>query len=152
MVSKKGVYMCRRRIGGFTMINKKRILNNGLTTLISPFAMGRNVLITGGSGYLGGSLLDYLAKHGDQVPADAKLYALVRKPEHVEAVRAYGAEGIRFDVYDPAAVSAAVVGHDISVVFWLADAFHSKAQVAFIDALAEVKKRTGQEVHFLHVR
>jgi uncharacterized protein YbjT (DUF2867 family) len=106
------------------------------------------ILITGASGYLGGTLLARW-KEAD-LPSYDKLYALVRTDAQAEAVRQYGAEPLAIDS-DPAAVRKAVVDHQITIVYYLVDAVRSEAQVDFIKALAEVKKATGQEVHFLHV-
>ncbi|KAH8774349.1 hypothetical protein F5883DRAFT_546663 [Diaporthe sp. PMI_573] len=105
------------------------------------------ILITGASGYLGGTLLARW-KEAD-LPSYDKLYALVRTDAQAEAVRQYGAEPLAIDS-DPAAVRKAVVDHQITIVYYLVDAVRSEAQVDFIKALAEVKKATGQEVHFLH--
>lgn len=107
------------------------------------------ILITGASGYLGGTLL---ARWKDaDLPAYDKLYALVRTDAQAEAVKQYGAEALTFDSRDETAVLKAVVDHKITIVYYLIDAVRSEAQVNFIKALAEVKKATGQEVHFLHV-
>ena len=106
------------------------------------------ILITGASGYLGGTLLARW-KEAD-LPSYDKLYALARTDAQAEAVRQYGAEPLAIDS-DAAAVRKAVVDHQITIVYYLIDAVRSEAQVDFIKALAEVKKATGQEVHFLHV-
>ncbi|KAK7955725.1 uncharacterized protein PG986_004947 [Apiospora aurea] len=111
--------------------------------------MPRNILITGASGYLGGTLLARWA--AADLPPYSKLYALVRTGQQAEAVKKqYGAEPLLFDPYDEAAVRRGVVENRITVVFHLIDAFKSDSQVHVIKALAEVKKATGQTVHFLH--
>ena len=110
--------------------------------------MARNVLITGGSGYLGGTLLARLVNA--QLPAHGKFYALVRTDSQATAVKQYGFEPLTFSPGDEQALRENVVKHDITVVFFLIDAFKSESQVNFIKALAEVKESTGQDVHFLH--
>ncbi|KAI1774203.1 hypothetical protein F4818DRAFT_419226 [Hypoxylon cercidicola] len=110
--------------------------------------MSHNILITGGSGYLGGTLL---ARMGSaNLPSYGKLYALVRTDEQAAAVKQYGAEPLAFNIQDEATVRDTVLKHDISVVFYLVDPFFSAAQVHFIKALAEIKETTGRHVHFLH--
>lgn len=106
------------------------------------------ILVTGASGYLGGTLL--ARWKGADLPAYDKLYALVRTDAQAKAVEQYGAEALTFDSRDEAAVRKAVVDNKITIVYYLIDAIRSEAQVNFIKALAEVKKATGQEVHFLH--
>ncbi|KAI1433857.1 hypothetical protein GGR50DRAFT_460534 [Xylaria sp. CBS 124048] len=111
--------------------------------------MSHNVLITGGSGYLGGSLLARWSQAN--LPAYNKLYALVRTPKQAEAVKQhYSAEPLTFNAYDEAEVRDAVVGNNITVVYHLISARFHTSQVFFIKALAEVKKNTGRDVHFLH--
>lgn len=108
-----------------------------------------NILITGASGYLGGSLLARLKDAG--LPAFNNLFALVRTDAQAEAVTQYGAQPLKLDVNDEAAVRAAVVDREITIVYYLIDPIYSTPQVHFIKALAEVKRLTGADVHFLHV-
>lgn len=111
--------------------------------------MSRNILITGASGYLGGTLLARMG--GANFPPYNKLYALVRTGKQAEAVKKYGAEPLQFDVNDEAAVRKSIIEKEISVAFWLIDSRDATVQVNVIRALKEVKQETGQEVHFLHV-
>jgi hypothetical protein len=96
--------------------------------------MSYNILITGASGYLGGTLL---ATVKERFPAYGNLNALVRTEAQAKSVKQYGAKPLTFD---------------IAVVYFLIDASNSEAQVNFIEALGEVGRRSGRAVHLLHVR
>jgi hypothetical protein len=110
--------------------------------------MSHSILITGASGYLGGSLLAELGR--TNLPPHRTLYALVRTEGQAEQVKRYGAEPIRLDFADENAVIKTIVDAKISIVFFLIDALNSTQQVPLIKALGEIKKKTGQDVHFLH--
>ncbi|KIW58473.1 hypothetical protein PV05_02985 [Exophiala xenobiotica] len=110
--------------------------------------MSHRILLTGASGYLGGTLLARWKTAN--LPPHEKLYALVRTDDQGKAVKSYGAEPLSFDVKDEASTREAIVENKINVVFFLIDAMNSDSQVLLIKALAEVKKLTGLEVHFLH--
>lgn len=112
--------------------------------------MPRNILITGGSGYIGGSLLATL-KHTSDLPQHGTVYALVRSNEQAEAVKThYNATPLNLDLEDQAAITATLVEKEISVVFFMINAFNAIAQLKFIEGLATVKQRLGIETHFLH--
>ncbi|KAI8228647.1 hypothetical protein K4K54_002084 [Colletotrichum sp. SAR 10_86] len=107
-----------------------------------------NVLITGGSGYLGGSLLASWAEAN--IECYDKLYALVRSDSQAAAVKSlYGAEPVRCSLEEDD-IRSLVVDNDITVVFYLIDAYRAERPVSFIKALGEVKKATGREVHFVY--
>ena len=110
--------------------------------------MSHSILITGASGYLGGSLLAQLS-HAD-LPPHKKLYALVRSEEQADSIRNYGAEPLILNLGDEEHVIKSITDARISIIFFLVDAIRSEFQIPMIKALAEVKKQTGQEVHFLH--
>ncbi|KAF4870042.1 hypothetical protein CGCSCA1_v010769 [Colletotrichum siamense] len=102
-----------------------------------------NVLITGGSGYLGGSLLASWAEAN--IEGYDKLYALVRSDSQAAAVKSlYGAEPVRCSLEEDD-IRSLVVHNDITVVFYLIDAYRAERPVSFIKALGEVKKATGRE-------
>lgn len=111
--------------------------------------MSQNILITGGSGYLGGTLL---ARWKDaNLDGYDKLFALVRTEAQAEAVKSYGAQPVTLNVNDEAAVKKTIVSNEINIVYYLIDSGRSDSQVFFIKALGELKKKTGQDVHLLHV-
>ncbi|KAF2130369.1 NAD(P)-binding protein [Dothidotthia symphoricarpi CBS 119687] len=110
--------------------------------------MSHSILITGASGYLGGSLLVQLNRA--KLPPHKTLYALVRSQEQADAVKEYGAEPLFLDLKDQDRVIKTIVDAKITVIFFLVDAVTSNLQIPMIKALGQVKKQTGEDVHFLH--
>jgi uncharacterized protein YbjT (DUF2867 family) len=69
--------------------------------------MSHSVLITGGSGYLGGSLMAELSR--TNLPPLHKLYALVRSKEQAESIKQYGAEPLILNLDDQESVVKSIV-------------------------------------------
>ncbi|KAM0715171.1 hypothetical protein Q7P37_009636 [Cladosporium fusiforme] len=112
--------------------------------------MPRNILITGGTGYIGGSLLAELKK-SSSLPTYGTIYALVRNNEQAEKVRAvYNATPLILDLESQDAITESLLEKQISVVVFLINAFNADAQLKFIQGLATVKEQLGLETHFLH--
>ncbi len=112
--------------------------------------MQHNILLTGASGYLGGSLLAEWSSA--KLPPHGKLYALIRSDVQAAAVQKLGAEAIWLDTSNAESVRQCIVEHQITVVLWLINALRSEGQLALIHALAEVKRATGRDVYLIHVR
>ncbi|KAK4904840.1 hypothetical protein LTR49_025770 [Elasticomyces elasticus] len=112
--------------------------------------MAPNVLITGASGYLGGSLLEHL-KHCHPLPAYGTIYALVRSKEQAKQVTAlYNATPITLDLMNEEVITDQLLQKEISIVFYLIDAYKPDTQLRFINALEAVGKKTGITTHILH--
>ena len=111
--------------------------------------MSHRILLTGASGYLGGSLLERWSTFN--LPPYEKLFALVRTADQRNAVQQQGATPLEFDVRNEVAVAENVVSNRITIVLFLIDAAKAESQVFFMRALAEVKRSSGIDVHFLHV-
>ncbi|KAK9311145.1 hypothetical protein V1524DRAFT_77288 [Lipomyces starkeyi] len=110
--------------------------------------MSHNILITGASGYLGGSLLARWNQAG--LPPYQKLYALVRTEEQAKAVKElYGAEPLQIDQNNESDIKQAIISRGISIIYWLISASDTRVPKIMIDALGDVKKDTGKDVHFL---
>lgn len=112
--------------------------------------MYRNILITGASGYIGGSILAEL-KNTPSLPSHGTIYALVRSKDQAERVKShYNAIPLTLDLEDQSAITTTLLDKQISVVFFLINAFDADAQVKLIEGLAAVKSRYDISTHFLH--
>ncbi|KAJ5953134.1 hypothetical protein N7454_000030 [Penicillium verhagenii] len=110
--------------------------------------MAHNILITGASGYLGGSLLARWKTAN--LPPHGTLHALVRSERQAEAVKKYGAEPLLCDLDDHTKLKESIINHEISIILFLVDSFSGRHQPTMIQALQQVKNKTGKEVHFVH--
>ncbi|KAG7128535.1 hypothetical protein HYQ45_011880 [Verticillium longisporum] len=109
--------------------------------------MAANILITGGSGYLGGSLLQSWTKA--QISGYGRLLALVRTDDQATAVeKLYGAEPVRSSLQEDD-VAKLIIDNRITIVLYLLDAYTADGPFAFIKGLSALKKATGQDVHLI---
>lgn len=112
--------------------------------------MPPNILITGGSGYIGGSLLATL-KTTRNLPPHGTIYALVRNSDQASKAKShYNATPITLDLESQSAITSTLLDKQISIVFFMINAFNADAQLKFIEALAAVREKHGIETHFLH--
>lgn len=111
--------------------------------------MSHNILITGASGYLGGTLLARWKEAN--LPAHNKLYALIRTEEQAKAVQQlYNALPVKIDLSSDADIEQSIISRDISVIYYLIDPLEERIPRAMIRALSKVKSNSGREdVHFL---
>ncbi|PSN71990.1 NAD(P)-binding protein [Corynespora cassiicola Philippines] len=112
--------------------------------------MAHNILITGGSGYLGGSLLAHLASPSTNLPPYSTLYALVRTPEQASQVQSlYSATPLTLDLSNPPAVQETIISHNITIIYHLYNPLDTSTHT-LIEALAQVQQNTGLQTHFLY--
>ncbi|KAJ7702275.1 NAD-P-binding protein [Mycena rosella] len=105
------------------------------------------ILLTGASGYIGGVLLNRIKS---DLPT-AELYALVRTADQAEKVQSLGAHPVQFNFNkDLPQIAQTVIENGVTIVVHTADAMNFGPAQNFIEALSEVKKRTGRPVHFIH--
>ncbi|KAM5350137.1 hypothetical protein ACJ41O_006642 [Fusarium nematophilum] len=107
------------------------------------------ILITGATGYIGGSVLSALLASAYPDIKDSQISALVRKQEQAHLLQEKGINSIVFEGLDQIELVRQVASeHDI--IINSASAFHSRAAEALIQGLAERKKRTGKETYLIH--
>jgi nucleoside-diphosphate-sugar epimerase len=108
------------------------------------------VLLSGASGYIGGTVLHTFLTSSDSTLTNLKFTALTRSQAQADAFRAQGVEPYLFTDLDYSdALTKVASEHDI--VIHTAQGFHPGSAKALIGGLAERKKTTGQEdVFYIH--
>ena len=75
-------------------------------TATRPRSQARTVFVAGATGVIGSRAVRHLVAAGHQVTG------LARSPEKAALLQSWGAEAAPVDLFDPAALTAAVAGHD----------------------------------------
>ncbi|TVY27824.1 Uncharacterized protein LHYA1_G003089 [Lachnellula hyalina] len=115
---------------------------------VSVALMSSKILLTGATGYIGGSILTQLleSKHDfSKYP----ISVLVRGEDRAKILQGQGFNPILFHNLDETDILQKVASeHD--VVIHTASGFHTASAKALILGLGERKKASGKEVHFIH--
>lgn len=111
-----------------------------------------NVLITGGSGYIGGTLLWHLTQHEKpSIPTSSTLYSLVRSEDQANQTKTvYGIETLALDLSSEEDISLALEKHSIHIIVFLIDARSADVALRFIKALEKLQRKTGVQTHFVY--
>ncbi|OBT64207.1 hypothetical protein VE03_06898 [Pseudogymnoascus sp. 23342-1-I1] len=108
-----------------------------------------HLLLTGATGYIGGSILTTLLESKHESIRNLKISVLVRDEQKGAILAKEGVSSIYFKGFDDAeTITAAASEHDI--VINTASGFHSGLARALILGLGQRKKETGKEVYYFH--
>ncbi|CAG9939610.1 unnamed protein product [Clonostachys rosea f. rosea IK726] len=109
-----------------------------------------NVLITGTSGFIGGSLLADLLARADGPIKNAKIFAATRSDEQVKSVSKLGINVLQVDLTDEKSVLDAIVKNEVDIVIHTAGAILPQMAINLIKALGERRRVSGIETHYIH--
>ncbi|KAF7535574.1 hypothetical protein G7Z17_g13180 [Cylindrodendrum hubeiense] len=107
------------------------------------------VLLTGATGYVGGSVLSTLLASSNPLIQQLSITALVRKQQQADALLVKGVNAVVFrDLDDAEHLTSVASAHD--VVIHAASGFHLGSATALIAGLGARRVETGASVHYIH--
>ncbi|KAJ5613271.1 hypothetical protein N7510_006465 [Penicillium lagena] len=112
-----------------------------------------NILITGGSGYIGGAVLNALLSSEYDALKVSTITCLVRGTEKAKSLEKLGVKTLQFQSLDETEVLAKAASENdvaVTVVIHAASGFHTLSARALILGLAQRKQYTGREVFYFH--
>ncbi|VUC27032.1 unnamed protein product [Clonostachys rosea] len=107
------------------------------------------VLLTGATGYIGGSVLTTLLASENPSIKAAHITALVRKQEQADLLKEKGINSTLFSGLDDVA-SVRDVASQYDVILHTASSFDTQAAEALIAGLQDHKKQTGKQTALIH--
>jgi nucleoside-diphosphate-sugar epimerase len=111
--------------------------------------MSQKLLLTGATGYIGGSVLTTFLNSSNSSIKALQISVLVRSKTQAKKLTGLGVHPILFqDFDDTATITKAASEHDI--VIHTASGLHTNSAIALVRGLAERKKSTGRNVIFIH--
>ncbi|CRJ80665.1 hypothetical protein HYQ45_001925 [Verticillium longisporum] len=112
----------------------------------------RKILLTGATGFIGGSILTHLLESPEPSLKDAQITCLLRGADRAEKLSLKYGDRVKPVVYegldDLDTTTAAAAEHDI--VINTTAGHHTRAGVALVEGLAKRKALTGRDVWILH--
>ncbi|KAJ5604633.1 NAD dependent epimerase/dehydratase [Penicillium lagena] len=109
-----------------------------------------NILLTGATGFIGGTVLHRLLDTTDAALKSLSITAVVRRPDQADLLAGKGVQTVLVnDLGDADRLEQVASSHDIVVN--VASGHHSDAPKALIRGLQKRREETGADVHFLHL-
>ena len=108
-----------------------------------------NILVVGGAGYIGGSLVADFSSRETGPWKDATIYASVRSPKQVELLSQAGINAIELNVGNEASVKDAILRHNIDIAINATIGFDPNVASNIIKALGERRRKTGKQVYII---
>ncbi|KAK6086925.1 NAD dependent epimerase dehydratase family protein [Seiridium cupressi] len=108
------------------------------------------VLITGVSGYIGGTILSTLLQTDEPWVRNLEISALVRKTSQAETVAALGVQAVLFDSLDQSD-RLELIGQDFDVIVHAAAGWHELSARSLIIGMGKRREKAGKAVHYLHI-
>lgn len=112
----------------------------------------KRILLTGATGFIGGSILTSLLGSSDSAIKDAQITCLLRGPDRAEKLSATYGDRVKVVVYegldDLDTTVAIAAEHDVVINTTLG--FHTSSAEALVKGLAKRKNSTGRDVWMIH--
>ncbi|TIC90546.1 Uncharacterized protein CH35J_011860 [Colletotrichum higginsianum] len=114
--------------------------------------MADRLLYTGATGFVtrGGTVLSQLLNTSNPQIKGLSITALVRKQEQADLLKQKGVDAVVFRGLDDSEFLRKTAS-EYDYVIHTPTGFHTASAVALIEGLAERKRQTGRDVHFIHV-
>ncbi|KAF5865541.1 hypothetical protein ETB97_003385 [Aspergillus alliaceus] len=107
------------------------------------------ILLTGATGYIGGSVLTALKESPSQEVQNTQIDVLIRGAERGPQFQELGVGVILFDSLDETEFIRKLA-REYDVIINTASAFHSESAIAMITGLSDRQAQTGRKTHLIH--
>ncbi|TGJ80729.1 hypothetical protein E0Z10_g8034 [Xylaria hypoxylon] len=108
-----------------------------------------NILVTGGAGYIGGSVVAALLSGNAHFPKK-NLFAAVRTEEQAQSLQSLGIKVLQLNLQNEQEVAEAVLQNEIDIVVQTASSIDARLAVNLISALGKRREATGKDTYHIH--
>ncbi|KAK5051526.1 hypothetical protein LTR84_003178 [Exophiala bonariae] len=112
--------------------------------------MAQHILLTGGGGYIGGTILDQILSLTNSPIKPKNLTVTLRSEQQIKALSDMSVHAIALDLNDEEAVKEAVLSNNVDIIVHIASALEPAIASHLIKALGERRKVSNGEAYFIH--
>ncbi|KAH8898668.1 NAD(P)-binding protein [Thozetella sp. PMI_491] len=112
--------------------------------------MSPNILVTGGAGYIGGSVIATILSRANGPLKGASIFATVRSEKQLESLAKIGVKAFVTELQDKKAVTDVVVDNEIDIIISTAPSFIPVITANLIEALGKRREIAGIEPYYIH--
>ncbi|CAI6092743.1 unnamed protein product [Clonostachys chloroleuca] len=110
----------------------------------------KNVLVTGGAGFIGGSVVATLIARNTAPVKDINISTVIRSDDQAKALSKLGINVIQADLFDEKAILDAVLNNEIDLIVHAASSFVLPLGLNLVRALGQRGKITGRKTYFIN--
>ncbi|VUC32934.1 unnamed protein product [Clonostachys rosea] len=110
----------------------------------------KNVLVTGGAGFIGGSVVATLIARTTGPVKKINISTIIRSDDQAKALSKLGINVIQTDLSDEKAILEAVLNNEIDIIVHAASSFVLPLGLNLVRALGQRGKKTGKKTYFIN--